>query len=149
MEKLNPKERTGLIKNVGLPKADILSGVKLAAAGKKLEKTLKGPKLKRASLVYDALRGIPGEETLFVLSRSNERLVLDRVKNYLQKYLVMALEITDEDVAATGATPGTPKFAKAKQTMIAKHLDARPKKIVPEEEPVPLPSAPIVSRARG
>ena len=35
--------------------------------------------------------------------------------------------MTEEQVAATGVKPGTPKFEKAWKTMIATHLNARPK----------------------
>jgi len=73
---------------------------------------------------------------LFVLMRSNHRLALDRVKNYLQKYLPMAQEVSLKDVV--GAEPGTPKFQKLYAQMIAAKLDARPKKVVVEEPP-PMP----------
>jgi hypothetical protein len=69
--------------------------------------------------------------------RSNHRLVLDRVKNYLQKYLPMSQEVSAKDVV--GAEPGTPKFQKLFQQMINAKLDARPKKIVVEEVPPPPP----------
>jgi hypothetical protein len=68
--------------------------------------------------------------------------VQDRIRAYYQKYIGMAEEITDEQVAATGVKPGTPKFDKAKKAMIATHLNARPKKIVPPEpEPEVVPAA--------
>ena len=63
--------------------------------------------------------------------RSSQRLVIDRVKNYLQKYLPMAQEITEQEVE--GAEPGSAKFAKLYQKLIAERLDARPKKVVVEE----------------
>ena len=68
----------------------------------------------------------------------------DRIKNYLQKYLQVATEVTDADV--TDAVPGTPKFKKAKDTLVNKRLDARPKKIVVEEPVVSTPP-PIVGRS--
>ena len=150
MEKLSPKDKASLIKNCHLSKTDIANAAKLAVSAKKFEKALKAPKLKRPSLVYTTLSQAIGEEVLFVLARSTERLVLDRIKNYFQKYLVMAQEVTDVEVIAADESlqPGTPKFAKAKALMISKRLDARPKKPSPEEEAPPPPSAPpILSRA--
>jgi len=47
--------------------------------------------------------------------------------------------VTEEQVLATGAKPGTPKFAKTWSTMIAAHLNARPRKVLPEEIPAPPP----------
>ena len=80
--------------------------------------------------------------------------MIDRIKNYFQKYLPMALEVTDAEVLAATPTlqPGTPKFTKAKDLMIAKKLDARPKKITPEEEAAaaaPPSAPPILSRVRA
>ncbi|HEY3739399.1 MAG TPA: hypothetical protein VGL53_06125 [Bryobacteraceae bacterium] len=151
MEKLSPKDKSSLVKNCHLSKADLAAAAKLAVNAKKYEKALKSPKLKRPSLVYTALSQGVGEEILFVLSRSTERLVLDRIKNYFQKYLLMAQEVTDAEVLAAnaGLEVGSPKFAKAKAGMIAKRLDARPKKPTPEEEiaAAAAPSAPpILSR---
>ena len=148
LEKLSPKDKASLVKNCHLSKADLNAAAKLAVTAKKFEKTLKAPKLKRPSLVYSTLSEGVGEEILFVLARSGERLVLDRVKNYFQKYLPMAQEVTDvEVIAETGLQPGNPKYAKAKATFISKRLDARPKKPSPEDEAPPVPSAPpILSR---
>jgi len=74
--------------------------------------------------------------------------VHDRIRNYFQKYLPMALEVTDEAVSATGATPGTPKFQRAKEEMILTRLDARPKKVAPAPEPLP-PPPPMSGFVRG
>ncbi len=143
-EKLTPKEISALVRTAGLNQKDVKAWQKIEANGKKLEKTLKGGKLNRPSLIYRALFEQPGEEILFVLARSNERIVQDRIKNYLQKYIQVAHEVTDADV--TGAAPGTPKFKKLKDTLLNKRLDARPKKIV-VEEPLPPSPPPIVGRS--
>ena len=72
----------------------------------------------------------------------------DRIRAYYQKYLPLAQEVTEEQVAATGVKPGTPKFEKAFRDMVTTHLNARPKKVPPPEpEVVPAP-APSMS-ARG
>ncbi len=148
MEKLTPRDKSTLVKNAQLSKADLNAAAKLSLSAKKFEKALKAPKLKRPSLVYTTLSEGVGEEILFVLARSTERLVLDRVKNYFQKYLPMAQEVTDAEVTLeTELEPTAPKFAKAKAVMISKRLDARPKKPTPEEEmPAPPSAPPILSR---
>jgi hypothetical protein len=64
---------------------------------------------------------------------------LDRLKNYFQKYLPLAQEVSDSDVIRAGAEPGTAKFHKMKAQLIASKLDARPKKVVIEEPPPPPP----------
>ena len=147
MEKLTPKDKSTLVKNCQLSKPDLNAAAKLPLSAKKFEKTLKAPKLKRPSLVFTTLSEGVGEEIMFVLARSTERLVLDRVKNYFQKYLPMAQEVTDAEVTLeTELEPASPKFAKTKATMISKRLDARPKKLSPEEEAPPPSAPPILSR---
>jgi hypothetical protein len=142
LEKLNPKERAQLVKTVGLAKADVEAAVKLEAKANKLDKELARAKLTKPSALYAILSKVPGEILLFLLMRSSQRLVLDRVKNYLQKYLPAAQEITEREVIEKGAQPGTPKFAKLHQQLINARLDARPKKVVIEEPPPPPPPQP-------
>lgn len=135
VEKLSSKERAGLFKTSGLEKEDQAAWQKLEGHARKLEKELKSPKLQKPSRLYALLSKVPGEQILFLLVKSTERGVQDRIKNYLQKYLPAAQEVTDREVTiATNLEPGAPKFEKAKQEMIAQRLDARPKKPeVPED----------------
>jgi tRNA nucleotidyltransferase (CCA-adding enzyme) len=147
LEKLNAKERTALFAAASLEKSEVGAWQKLEAAAKKLERELKSPKLQKASQLYQALQKAPGEQVLYLLVYSTQRIVPDRIRNYFQKYLPASLEITDEIVAAAGVTPGTPKFQKTKEEMILKRLDARPKK--PEPIPEPPPPPPMSSFARG
>lgn len=148
-EKLNPKEKADLIKAVEMPRSDVDHWQKLEAKAKKLEKDVKSSKLQKPSQIYQVLSKSAGDQMLFLLLRSGERIVQDRIKNYLQKHLPAAQEITDRDVIATGVQPGTPKFQKAKESLILARLDARPKKVVPPppvETPAQTPS-PMASRA--
>jgi tRNA nucleotidyltransferase/poly(A) polymerase len=140
LEKLNAKERTQLIKALDIPRTELDAAGKLEARAKKVEKELTAAKLQRPSALYAILSKVPGEILSFLLMRSSQRIVIDRVKNYLQKYLPMAQEVTEQDVV--GAEPGTPKFAKLYQKLVAERLDARPKKVVVEEPPPPPPPGP-------
>lgn len=134
LEKLSPKERATLAKTAGLEKEDLALPQKLETGAKKLEKEVKGLRFTKPSRLYDLVAKVPGEQLLYLLVRSNERTVQERIKNYLQKLLPAAQEVTDREVAAvTSLEPGTPKFDKAKKEMIAQRLDVKPKK--PEPEP--------------
>lgn len=146
-EKLNAKERSELFKAAEIERSEAAGLQKLEAAAKKLERELKSPKLQKPSQLYKAISKTPGEQILYLAVYSAQRIVQDRIRNYFQKYLPAAAEITDEMVTATGAAPGTPKFQKAKEEMILKRLDARPKK--PEPVPEPAPPPPMSSFARG
>jgi len=147
-QKLNAKDLAAAIKVAGLTRAESNALQKLAPAAKKLERALQSAKLQKASALYTMLSETPGEQILYLAIHSGQRLVQDRIKNYFQKYLPMSQEVTNEMVAAAGVAPGTPKFAKAKQDMILKHLDARPKKVAPPPEPPP-PPPPMSGFARG
>jgi len=140
-EKLSPRESADFLRQFELPKKE------LASQAKKLESALKSARITKPSHVYDALKGATSDEVLMVLYDSAQRVVQDRIRAYYQKYLPLAQEVTEEQVAATGVKPGTPKFEKAFQNMVTTHLNARPKKVVPlEPEAVPAPAPPM---ARG
>ena len=148
LENLNAKERAAFLKATDLTKGEIGAWQKLPAAAKKLEKELKNAKFQKPSQLYNALFKAAGEQVLYLAVYSDQRIVHDRIRNYFQKYLPAALEVTNEMVAATGVAPGTAKFQKAKEEMIVQRLDARPKKVVPPPEPPP-PPPPMSGFARG
>ena len=148
-EKLTPKERSQFIKSSGLSKRTVDAAAKLEADAKKLERQLTSAKLQKPSALYAVLSKAPGEQILFLLMRSNQRLVVDRLKNYLQKYLPAAQEITDIVVVEHGGKQGTPKFAKLREELIAARLDSRPKKVVVVEPPPPPPPPPNSGRRQS
>lgn len=142
LERLSAKERSQISKTLGIPKADLDAALKLEHKAARVDKELARAKITRPSALYAMLSKVPGEILLFLLMRSGQRLVLDRIKNYLQKYLPAAQEVTEKDVIQHGGQPGTPKFLKLHQQLIAARLDARPKKVVLEEPPPPPSSGP-------
>ena len=102
--------------------------MKLGARAAKLEKDVAVSTLHRPSKIYSVLSKAPGEQILYLVVHSQQRVVQDRIRNYLQKYIPAAQEITDQQVIDAGYTAGTPKFEKAKAEMVSKRLDARPPK---------------------
>ena len=139
LEQLNPKERTQMVAGLGLEKAEVESALKLDSRAKKVEKELAVGRISKPSVLYGKLSGLPGETLLFLLLRSGQRMAIERVRNYLQKYLPLAQEVTEKEVAEAGGVPGTPKYEKLKLQLIAARLDARPKKPAEEEPPPPPP----------
>ncbi len=137
-EKLSPREKQSLVGATGMSKQEAESWQKLPTRARKLEADLKDPGLRRPSQVYEAISKAAGDEALFLLYFTALKLVQDRLRNYLQKYLPAALEVQDSEVDAGGAAAGTPKFQKAKEELIARRLNARPKP-VPVEPPPPEP----------
>lgn len=148
VEKMNPRETADLLRKFELPKKEAESLKKLPSRARKLESALKSSRITKPSHVYDALKEATADDVLMVLYSSAQRVVQDRIRAYYQKYLPLAQEVTEEQVAATGVKPGTPRFEKAFRDMVSTHLNARPKKVPPPEpEVVPAP-APSMS-ARG
>lgn len=147
---LSSKERAALLANTKMEKQEMAPWQKLETRAKKLEAVIKSAKLSKASKVYEALLPAKGEEVLHLYLNSKQRIVHDRIKNYFEKYLPVAIDVTNAEVTeATGIQPEDPKFAKAKADRIAGRLDGRIKKPVPPEEPVPPPQPPRGTLIRG
>jgi tRNA nucleotidyltransferase/poly(A) polymerase len=128
-ENLPPKDKAAV---AALDAQHSAAWLKLAARSAKLEKEIASASMHKASKLYALLKNAPGEQVTYLALRSTQRGVQDRIRNFLTKYVPAAQEITDLQVIEAGFTVGTPKFEKAKAEMIAKRLDARPKK--PEAE---------------
>jgi tRNA nucleotidyltransferase/poly(A) polymerase len=147
VEKLTPKERAQFLAATGIEKKALDGAARLETEAKKLERTLTSAKLQKPSALYTALAKVPGEQVLFILMRSNQRIVVDRLRNYLQKYLPAAQEITDAVVQEHGGTPGTAKYSKIRNELITARLDSRPRKAAAvEAAPEPPPPPPTGRR---
>ncbi|MCU1259926.1 MAG: Polynucleotide adenylyltransferase region [Bryobacterales bacterium] len=144
-EKLSPREKTELHEALGISKQDVESAKKVPVQAKKLETSLKSATLRKPSQIYQLLAHAAPDEILYTLYESQQRLVQDRIRNYIQKYLPMAQEITDAEVVAAGGAPGSPKFEKIRENLIVNRLNARPKKVEPE----PIMEVPALSAPRG
>ena len=118
-ENLTPRERADAIRSLDLQKTDLDDLKTLEARAKKLESTLKSAKIRRPAQVWLALEGATADEVLMVLYHSAARIVQDRIRAFYQKYLPQAQEITEAQVAASGAKPGTPKFDKIRKGLCA------------------------------
>jgi tRNA nucleotidyltransferase/poly(A) polymerase len=150
LEKLSVKERAEALAAFDLSAADTADFKKLDARAKKLEAALKLAKMARPSNLWDVMHEATVDDIMTVLLHSTARPVQDRIRAWYEKYEPIAMEVTDEDVEATGAKPGTPKFDEVKATMIAARLNAKPKKEEEEPEPEAEPMrAPMAAGRRG
>jgi tRNA nucleotidyltransferase (CCA-adding enzyme) len=137
---LSPKERADLAATVGIAKEDLESCKKLQATAKKLETALKSPNLRKPSQIYDLVHAVQPDVLLYVLFESTQRIVQDRIRNYIQKYLPIVQEIPEAEFVAEGIVPGSKNYDKVRTAFIAARLNARPKKV--EENFVEVPAAP-------
>ena len=147
-EKLNVREKSEVVRSFRLSAAEAAEFKTLEPRAKKLESALRSARIHRPSDVWHVLHTASTDEVLIVLYSSAVRVVQDRIRAYYEKYLPQAREVTEDEVAATGAKRGTAKFLKTHQSMIAARLNARPRKVVVEPEPVPEPPAAMVARGR-
>jgi tRNA nucleotidyltransferase/poly(A) polymerase len=148
-EKLTPKEVQALIKSTEMPKADVAEWQKLEARAKKLESALKAARIRKASQVYQIVSVAAPEDILFTLYHSALKPVQERLRNHFGKYLQQIAEITPEEWAAIPVSPGSPKYAKARDEFIARRLDRRIKKVVEPPPPPPPPVQEAIAGRRG
>jgi tRNA nucleotidyltransferase (CCA-adding enzyme) len=138
---LNARDKGDLARKIGLDRRSAEAAKKLPADARKLESTLKSARMQKPSHVYFALEPASGDVLLYVMYHSQQRIVQDRIRNYLQKYLPAAEE------AAVDMPAG-----KARVEAITKKLNARPKKppvVVAEVQPVnPRDAARVLAGAR-
>ncbi|MFN8685660.1 MAG: hypothetical protein ACK50U_06660 [Acidobacteriota bacterium] len=127
-EKWTPKDKQAFVNHCKLSRREVDAWKQIDVKVRSLETTLKSNELQKPSLVYAALAGVPAEIIFVLLGKTSLRLVQDRIKNFLQKYLPAAVEITDEDVLREGADPLSPKGQKLRKQLIAARLDARPRR---------------------
>ena len=146
-EKLTPREKQALIKTTELTKADVDASQKLEVRAKKLESALKSARIRKPSQVYHLVTPAAPDEILFLLYKSQQKPVQERLRNYYQKYLPTIQEITPEEWATVEGKPDTPKYQKARDQFLTQRLDRRPKK--PEAAPMaPIVEAVAVRRGR-
>ena len=146
-EKLNSQDRAAVVRSFALTHGESTEFKQLAAQAKKLESALKSSRIHKPSDVWGVLHTSSSDEILMVLYQSNVRVVHDRIRSYYEKYLPTAQEVTEDQVIASGAKPGTPKFDKTFHAMIVTRLNARPRKVV-EPEPTTPATAAMASRGR-
>lgn len=147
LEKLSARERAEVLRVFAMQPAEMTALKKLEAQAKKLESALKSARITRPSHVWEVMRTASTAEVLLVLYSSSQRVVQDRIRAYYQKYQQTAQEVSEEEVLATGAKAGTPRYDKAWRALVTQRLNARPKKIVLEPEPPPAPM--VMASGRG
>ncbi len=148
-EKLTAKEEQGLIKAAALGKAEVDAWKKLPARAKKLEAALRSPRIRKPSQVFQIANGAEPDLVIFLLYASGVKPAVERIKAYFQKYLPAVQEITPEEWGSVEGKPGSPRYAKARDAIVANRLDRRPKKPAPEPEPPPPQPAVETAARRG
>ena len=145
-EKFGAKEKQALVKQCELPKPDVDAWQKLELRARKLETALRSARIRKPSHVYQIVNAAPADEVLFALYRSTLKPVQERLRNHFQKYLPTVQEITPEEWSSIGK-PGSPKYNKLRDELIAQRLDRRPPRPKPDvAPPVVVPVEPQVVR---
>jgi tRNA nucleotidyltransferase (CCA-adding enzyme) len=138
--KLTAKEKSAFVKAVDLPKAEKEHWRHLLPGVHKLEAALQSERLRKPSQVYQILAGAPADQVAFLLYHSEHRVVPERIRHYLLKYLPAMQEVAPAEWEALEGAPGSAKYERARQALVAAHLDVRPRKAhEPDTEPPVLP----------
>jgi tRNA nucleotidyltransferase/poly(A) polymerase len=143
-EKLSPRDRQALAKRLEFSKADLNHWLQLETRAKKLAATLRSPRLRKPSQVYQAISSAAPDQVMFLMYASPLKPVQDRLRAYFQKYLPAVEQITPEEWATVEAKPA--RMQKAREEFIANRLDRRPPRIPVPEPPPPPPPDPIMAR---
>jgi len=146
--KLTPKEKSALFKAVDLPKTEIEQMRILEPRARKLEQALQSARVKKPSHVYRILAEARPDEMVFLLGHSGQRTVQERIRSYLQKYLPAMQAVAPSAWEALDGQPGTPKYNRSRQALLASHLDVRPRK-PPLTEPQPPVAVEALVRGRA
>ncbi len=141
--KLTPKDKSALIKAIEMSKADVDLWRNLEPRARKLEQAVKSTRIRKPSQVYEVLCGAAPDEMVLLLCYSAHRVVQERIRNYLQRYLPAMQEVPQSEWDALEGQPGTPKHSRSRQAMLASHLDVKRKPPEPEPEP------PVEAMVRG
>lgn len=123
-QEMKANERAAFLRAFALKPSDLEFVKKIKPRVSKLAASIKSPQLRRPSQIFQAIAPGTSAEILYLLYESDQRIIQDRLRNYFQKYLPTASEVTDAQVEASGVKPGTPQFEKAKAAMIAARLNA-------------------------
>jgi tRNA nucleotidyltransferase/poly(A) polymerase len=149
-EPLSPKERTAFAHAIEMTRAESDAWQKLEPKVKKIETALRSPKIRKPSQVYQIVSSSSPDEIMLLLYKSELKPVQERMRNYFQKYLPLAMEIPPEEFNTIKEKPGTPKYQKAREALIANRLDRRPPRVDPDlVPPPPPPPEPTMARGRG
>ncbi|HZT30463.1 MAG TPA: hypothetical protein VFA33_11295 [Bryobacteraceae bacterium] len=143
-EKLSPREKSDLAKATQMSRSDVELWQKLETRARKLENSLKSARIRKPSQVYQILAAAASEEILFLLYHSPLKPVQERIRNYLQKYIPLVQEVPPEELEPADAKPGTPRYQKAKEALLALRLDRRvrtPAPLLPSSGAIALPVA--------
>jgi tRNA nucleotidyltransferase (CCA-adding enzyme) len=146
--RLTPKEKSALMKATEMPKAEIDLWRNLEPRARKLEQPLKSARIRKPSQVYELLVNAPPDEMAFLLCHSAHRVVQERIRNYLQKYLPAMQEVPLAEWQSIQGQEGTALYKRSRHALVAAHLDVRHRK-PPEPEPAPPPPPPEAVAVRG
>jgi hypothetical protein len=83
---------------------------------------------------------------VYLLCNSAQRIVQERIRNYVQKYLPAMQEVPQSEWDALEGRPGTPKYVKSRHALVASRLDVKPPKRPEPEVEIPMEA---IARGRG
>lgn len=112
MAKLSGRERSDLVRRLGLRKADTEPWMRLEDRAHKLAKELCSKNAGTASKAYHLLEQQPGELLLFLMVDGGPKKALDKIRNYLHRHRKMRNQLPSAELALLGVPPEAPRHQK-------------------------------------
>jgi tRNA nucleotidyltransferase/poly(A) polymerase len=127
LDKLPQKDRTDLMKRMGMKRSDSDAWMELEPRTKKLVHDLAGKLANVPSKTYQLLEKQPGELLLFILMKFPQKKIQDKVKNYLFRHRKMRDHLPKIELESLGVDPATPRFQKILDAYFLAQLDGKVK----------------------
>ncbi len=127
LDKLPPRDRTDLMKRMGMKRSDSDAWMDLEPRTRKLVHDLAGKLANTPSKAYQLLEGQPGELLLFILMKFPQKKIQDKVKAYLFRHRKIRDHAPVAELESLGVAPGTPRFQKILDAYFYAQIDGKVK----------------------
>ena len=124
-QKLSPRDRAALVRQLKMKRADTEPWMKLEERGKQLVRRLAGKEANTPSKAFQVLAAQPAGLLLFVLLHFPQRKVQDKLKNYISRHRTLREKLPEKELQALGVAPETPVYARILDSLFTALLDGK------------------------
>jgi len=125
LAKLSARERSDLVRRLGMKRADTDPWMHLPDQAKRLATELTGKNGNTPSKAYQLLEKQPGELLLFLLLGGGPKKAVDKVKNYLHRQRKARQTLPGAELATLGVAPESPRYQKILDAYFLGVLDGK------------------------
>lgn len=138
--KLTAAEKKTLRTSAGMRASEAAGWLEIETRAKALQRAVASKQATPNSRLYPLLLAQDPALAVFLMAFSPFQHVRERLKTYFTRLWPLAQSFDDKEVEATGVKRDSPKFAAAREALLAIRLDKRPPKVEPAAD-APTPPA--------